>query len=111
MGNSSLVESSEASGCSSSQNQQLTCIDISKPGQVNMEQLIRARKMELLEIHPVDEVEGELIYYQHKLFQDRVAKKRLTGVSLHSFAWIAIVFFVFLSNLKFVISFILHPSL
>ncbi|KAK7282765.1 hypothetical protein RIF29_11801 [Crotalaria pallida] len=85
-GNSSLVKTSGASGNSSRQNQQLTCIDISKPGQINTEQLLRARKMELMEFSPEDEVEGELIYYQHKLFQDRVAKKRLTGNLIHNVA-------------------------
>ncbi|KAE9603902.1 putative chromatin regulator PHD family [Lupinus albus] len=80
----SSVKFSGASDCSSSHNQQLPCVDFSKPGQVNKDQLARARKMELLEFSPEDEVEGELIYYQHRLFQDRVAKKRLTDNLIHN---------------------------
>ncbi|XP_019415536.1 PREDICTED: uncharacterized protein LOC109327024 [Lupinus angustifolius] len=82
-GNSS-VKFSGASDCSSSQNQQLPCIDFSKPGQVNKEQLARARKIEPLDFSREGEVERELIYYQHRLFQDRVAKKRLTDNLIHN---------------------------
>lgn len=75
-----MVESSGANGCSSSQNQQLTCIDVSKHDQVKMEQLGRDEKMRLLEIYPEEDLEGELIYFQYRLLQNEVAKKRLTGV-------------------------------
>ncbi|CAL0305533.1 unnamed protein product [Lupinus luteus] len=82
-GNSS-VKFSGASDCLSSKNQQLPCIDFSKPGQVNKEQMARARKMEPLDFSREGEVERELIYYQHRLFQDRVAKKRLTDNLIHN---------------------------
>ncbi|XP_061350490.1 uncharacterized protein LOC133295665 isoform X2 [Gastrolobium bilobum] len=85
-GNSSLVESSGANGCSSSQNQQLTSIDIFKPDQANMEQLFGARKLELVEFPPEDEVEGELIYFQYRLLQNAVARKRLTDNLVYSVA-------------------------
>ncbi|TKY74324.1 Jade-1 protein [Spatholobus suberectus] len=85
-GNSSLVESFGASGCSSSQNQNLTCIDISKPDEVNMEQLARARKMGLLEFSPQDELEGELVYFQYRLLQNAVAKKRHMDNLIYSVA-------------------------
>uniref|UniRef100_A0A0R0JFD0 PHD-type domain-containing protein n=1 Tax=Glycine max TaxID=3847 RepID=A0A0R0JFD0_SOYBN len=85
-GNSSLVESFRASACSSSQNQNLTCIDISKPDEVNMEQLVRARKMGLLEFSPQDELEGELVYFQHRLLQNAVAKKRHIDNLIYSVA-------------------------
>lgn len=76
-----MVESSGSSGCSSSQNEQLTSTGISKPHQENMEQLDRAGKMGLLEFSPEDEVEGELIYLQCRLLRNAVARKKLAGVS------------------------------
>ncbi|CAL0319377.1 unnamed protein product [Lupinus luteus] len=82
----STYEFSVASDCSSSRNQQLACIDFSKSDQVYKEQLARAKKMKLLEFSPEDEVEGELIYYQHRLFEDRVAKKGLTDNLIHNIA-------------------------
>ncbi|RDY04519.1 hypothetical protein CR513_11762 [Mucuna pruriens] len=85
-GNSSLVESFGASGCSSSQNQNLTCIDISKPDEINMEKLVRARKMGLLQFSPQDELEGELVYFQYRLLQNAVAKKRHTDNLIYSVA-------------------------
>ncbi|RZC06864.1 uncharacterized protein LOC114415367 isoform X2 [Glycine soja] len=85
-GNSSLVESFRASACSSSQNQNLTRVDISKPDEVNMEQLVRARKMGLLEFSPQDELEGELVYFQHRLLQNAVAKKRHIDNLIYSVA-------------------------
>ncbi|CAJ2644281.1 unnamed protein product [Trifolium pratense] len=62
----SLIESSGANSCSSSENQQLICTDVSKADQVKMEQLDR------------NELEGELIYFQNRLLQKAVAKNRLT---------------------------------
>ncbi|KAK7351150.1 hypothetical protein VNO77_10384 [Canavalia gladiata] len=85
-GNSSLVESPAASGCSSSQNQHLTFIDNSKPDEVNMEQMARAKKMEPSEFSPEDELEGELIYFQYRLLQNAVARKRLTDNLIYSVA-------------------------
>ncbi|XP_027362202.1 uncharacterized protein LOC113869883 isoform X2 [Abrus precatorius] len=76
--NSSLVESCGAIGCSSGKNQHSTCIDISKAEEVNVEQLVMARKMGLSEFPPEDELEGELVYFQYRLLQNAVAKKRLT---------------------------------
>lgn len=76
-----MVESFGGSACSSTQNQNLTQVDFSKPDEVNMEQLVRARKMGLLEFSPQDELEGELVYFQHRLLQNAVAKKRHIGVS------------------------------
>lgn len=46
-----------------------------------MDQLARDEKVGLWDFSPEDELEGELIYFQHKLLQNAVAKKRLTGVS------------------------------
>lgn len=77
-----MVEFSSASGCSRRQNQQLTCSEISESGQLEMEQLVRDEKVRLLEFYPEDELEGELIYFQHSLLQKAVTKKRLTGVCI-----------------------------
>ncbi|KAK7311584.1 hypothetical protein RJT34_09826 [Clitoria ternatea] len=76
-GNFSKVEFFGASGCSSSQNQNLTCSDISKPDEGNQEQLLSARNIGLSEFSPDDELEGEIIYFQYRLLQNAVAKKRL----------------------------------
>ncbi|KAK7353133.1 hypothetical protein VNO80_18572 [Phaseolus coccineus] len=45
--NSGMVESFGASGCSNSQNQNLTCSEISKPDTIKKEQLVRSKEMEL----------------------------------------------------------------
>jgi len=79
--NSGLVESFGASGCSNSQNQNLTCSEISKSDAVKKEQLVRSKEMELSELSPQDELEGELVYFQYRLLQNVVAKRRHIGVS------------------------------
>ncbi|KAK7353480.1 hypothetical protein VNO80_18927 [Phaseolus coccineus] len=61
--NSGLVESFGASGCSNSQNQNLTCSEISKPDAVKKEQLVRSKEMELSELSPQDELEGNLFIF------------------------------------------------
>lgn len=47
---------------------------------VNLEQLVKARKSGILELSPEDEVEGEIINFQHRLLGSAVARKRLTGL-------------------------------
>ncbi|XP_058754200.1 uncharacterized protein LOC131627372 isoform X2 [Vicia villosa] len=74
----SLVESSGANSCSSRENQQLICTDVHKPDQVKVKQLVRNKNMQLLEFYSEDELETELLYFQHKLLQRAVAKKSLT---------------------------------
>ncbi|XP_028775037.1 uncharacterized protein LOC114731945 isoform X2 [Neltuma alba] len=68
---------SGASGGSSFQNSEVTCSDIRNVDKVNTKQLVMARDMGLLEFCPKDEVEGELIYLQHRLLQNAVARKKL----------------------------------
>ncbi|MED6131358.1 hypothetical protein PIB30_008948 [Stylosanthes scabra] len=75
---STWVKSAGSSCYSSTDNQQLMCTGISKPGQGNTEQLHGSGKMELLEFSPEDEVEGELIFLQHRLLQNAVARKKFT---------------------------------
>ncbi|XP_047179228.1 uncharacterized protein LOC124846061 isoform X1 [Vigna umbellata] len=85
-GNSGLVESFGASGCSNSQNQNLTSSEISKPDEVKREQLVRTKKVELLEFSPQDELEGELVYFQYRLLQNVVAKRRHIDNLIYSVA-------------------------
>ncbi|KAI9097752.1 hypothetical protein K1719_025523 [Acacia pycnantha] len=61
---------------SSYQNPEVTCSDICKADKVNTKQLVMARNMGLLESCPKDEVDGELIYFQHRLLQNSVSKKK-----------------------------------
>ncbi|CAJ1974169.1 unnamed protein product [Sphenostylis stenocarpa] len=82
--NSNLLESFGASGCSNSQNQKLTCSDMSKP--YEREQLVRTKKMELLDFPPQDELEGELVYFQYRLLQNVVAKRRHIDNLIYSVA-------------------------
>lgn len=71
---------SGGSGGSSSQNPDETGSDICKADKVNAEQLDMARNLGLLESCPNDEVEGELIYFQHRLLENAVARKRIAGM-------------------------------
>ncbi|XP_015934618.1 uncharacterized protein LOC107460745 [Arachis duranensis] len=59
-------------------NGKLVCTGISKPDEGNMEQLHSSGKMELLESSPEDEVEGELLFLQHRLLRNAVARKKFT---------------------------------
>ncbi|CAL0307848.1 unnamed protein product [Lupinus luteus] len=77
-GNYSLVESLWASGHSTKQCQRLTCLDDCKSDQVNMKQLVRAREMCVLENSPQDEVEGELLYFQHRLLQNAARRRQIS---------------------------------
>ncbi|KAI4337757.1 hypothetical protein L6164_016134 [Bauhinia variegata] len=85
-GNSGLNESSKASGCFGYQNEQSTCSDICKPNQENMELLVMARKMEVPNSSPEDELEGELIYFQHRLLQNSVARNQIADNLIYTIA-------------------------
>ncbi|XP_019455602.1 PREDICTED: uncharacterized protein LOC109356638 isoform X3 [Lupinus angustifolius] len=92
--NSSLVESLRASGhsgnqhqhLSGNQHQYLTCLDDCKSDQMNMEQLVRAREMGVFKYSPEDEVEGELIYFQHRLLQNAVKRRQIADNLIFSVA-------------------------
>ncbi|KAK9270103.1 hypothetical protein L1049_025677 [Liquidambar formosana] len=76
---SSREASSNASVCCNHQNQHSACIDmINKYDGINLEQLIKARNMGVLEMSPEDEVEGELIYFQHSLLGNAITRKRFS---------------------------------
>ncbi|RHN38608.1 hypothetical protein MtrunA17_Chr8g0335051 [Medicago truncatula] len=77
----SSVESSGANNCSSSENQQLTCTDVSKPDPVKMEHWLGKNKCNLQNF--IQKMSwSDLIYFQHRLLQEAVAKKRLAGVCI-----------------------------
>ncbi|KAJ6352814.1 hypothetical protein OIU76_001931 [Salix suchowensis] len=46
--------------------------------EVNLEQLAKAKKLGILKLSPVDEVEGEIIYFQKRLLDNAVARKHFT---------------------------------
>ncbi|XP_059631881.1 uncharacterized protein LOC132274584 [Cornus florida] len=71
------LEASSSSGiCCDHQNQYSTSADtISKLDGVNLEHLVKARNMGILELSPEDEVEGELIFNQSRLLYNAVARK------------------------------------
>jgi hypothetical protein len=47
-----------------------------------MEQLVRDEEIQLTEFYSEDELECDLIYFQHRLLQEAVAKRRLAGVCI-----------------------------
>ncbi|XP_015885585.3 uncharacterized protein LOC107420993 isoform X1 [Ziziphus jujuba] len=59
-----------------SANAGVCCDHQSKHARCNeVNQLVKAEKMGILEVSPEDEVEGELIYFQHRLLENAVARK------------------------------------
>lgn len=66
--------SANASVCCDHQSKHARC------NEVICNQLVKARKMGILEVSPEDEVEGELIYFQHRLLKNAVARKHFTGL-------------------------------
>lgn len=80
-GEVSQIEASSSSGiCCSQHSQHSTSGDLFKMNGACSEQLVKASAMGLLELSPADEVEGELVYYQHRLLCNAVARKRFSGL-------------------------------
>uniref|UniRef100_A0A2N9FXG7 PHD-type domain-containing protein n=1 Tax=Fagus sylvatica TaxID=28930 RepID=A0A2N9FXG7_FAGSY len=76
---SRLEASSNATVCCDHQNQHSKCNNmICKSDGLNLEQLVKARKMGVLDLSPEDEVEGEIVYFQHRLLSNAVARKQFT---------------------------------
>lgn len=46
----------------------------------NLEQLTKARTMGIMELSPKDDLEGEIIYFQHRLLSNAIERKRSTGL-------------------------------
>lgn len=90
---SRLEASSHASVCCNHQSKHPKCCDmVCKSDEANSEQLVKAQKMGVLERCPEDEVEGELIYYQHRLLNNAIARKHFAGICI---ALQSLVFFYF----------------
>lgn len=48
-------------------------------GEEEAEQLAKTRTSRVLNLSPNDEVEGEIIYFQHQLINNAIARKPLNG--------------------------------
>ncbi|XP_060198145.1 uncharacterized protein LOC132627076 isoform X1 [Lycium barbarum] len=78
-GEVSQIEASSSSGiCCSQHSQQSASGNLLKLNGAWPEQLVKASAMGLLELSPADEVEGELVYYQHRLLCNAAARKRFS---------------------------------
>nr|POF09256.1 protein jade-1 [Quercus suber] len=76
---SRLEASSTASFCCNHQNQLPKCNNkICNSDGLNLEQLAKAREMGVLDLSPEDEVEGEIVYFQHRLLSNAAARKQFT---------------------------------
>lgn len=71
---SRIEASTNASVCCDHGNKNSRC------NKVICNQLVKARNMGILELSPEDEVEGEIIYFQHRLLGNAVARKHFTGI-------------------------------
>ncbi|XP_057987013.1 uncharacterized protein LOC110647110 isoform X2 [Hevea brasiliensis] len=74
----SLEASCNASVCCDHQNMHSMCNDLYKSVEVNPDQLVKDEKVGVFELSPADEVEGEIIYFQHRLLDNAVARKCYT---------------------------------
>lgn len=73
--------SSNSGVCCDHEDQHLECNDVScKSGGFNPKQLVNKKIGEIMKLSPEDEVEGEIIFYQHRLLADAVSRKRFTGI-------------------------------
>ncbi|XP_057490593.1 uncharacterized protein LOC130776403 isoform X2 [Actinidia eriantha] len=81
----STLEPSSSSGlCCNQRVEHLTPSDmISKFDGPKLEQLVKARNMGVLEMSPEDEVEGEIIFHQHKLLCNVITKKCVSDDLIH----------------------------
>nr|KJB16265.1 hypothetical protein B456_002G220300 [Gossypium raimondii] len=74
---SRLVASSNASVCCSHQSEHSMCNEKSCPVD-DLELSVKARKLGALNFSPEDEVEGEIIFYQHRLLGNAVSRNHVT---------------------------------
>ncbi|KAL7246379.1 hypothetical protein ACSBR2_001480 [Camellia fascicularis] len=76
----SAMEASSSSGiCCNQRIEHLnSSVMISKFDEAKFEQLVKARNIGVLEMSPEDEVEGELIFHQHRLLCNVAARKHLS---------------------------------
>lgn len=107
---SRLEASSNDTVCHYRPGQHSKCNDmICKTDELNMEQLIEAKKLGILEQSPEDELEGELIYYRKRLLHYTVARKQFAGHFSFPFSFayfryfLAFCGYVCMGNLEFYI--------
>ncbi|KAK8478088.1 hypothetical protein V6N11_060195 [Hibiscus sabdariffa] len=74
---SCLVASSNSSVCCNHQSEHSTCNEKSCQSD-DLVPSVKARKLGALKYSPEDEVEGEIIYYQHRLLSNAVARNHVT---------------------------------
>lgn len=98
---SRLEASSTASVCCNHQGRHSKCNDMICKFGANFEQVFKARTRGVLELSPRDEVEGEIIYFQHRLLGNAFARKRFAGLLslppllfFHAFIFILFVSFI-----------------
>ncbi|XP_023518349.1 uncharacterized protein LOC111781857 isoform X1 [Cucurbita pepo subsp. pepo] len=71
--------SSNVSVCCDHQHQYLECNDVScKSGGFNRTQQMNKKISGIIKLSPEDEIEGEIIFYQHRLLANAVSRKRFT---------------------------------
>ncbi|GER37777.1 Phd finger protein, partial [Striga asiatica] len=76
---SQLGASSSSGLCCNNDNLQRTSSDrTSKCSGVDLDQLVDARNTGILKLSPADEVEGELLYYQHRIISNAVLRKHIS---------------------------------
>ncbi|KAL5558323.1 hypothetical protein UlMin_034534 [Ulmus minor] len=77
--------SANASVCCNHLNKHPRCNEqICQSDVLNLEQLIKARKMGILGLSPEDEVEGEIFYFQHRLLSNAVVTKLSTDKLIYN---------------------------
>ncbi|KAG5544577.1 hypothetical protein RHGRI_017117 [Rhododendron griersonianum] len=74
----SSLEASSSSGICDQHIERLDSCDISEFDGGKLEQLAKARNMGVLEMNPEDEVEGEIIFHQHRLLCNLVGRKSIS---------------------------------
>ncbi|XP_051123704.1 uncharacterized protein LOC127246404 isoform X2 [Andrographis paniculata] len=78
-GEASQLETSSSSDlCSNNNLQALSGGCTSKCDEVNLDQFLWAKNMDMLKLSPSDELEGELLYYQQRLLANAAARKRMS---------------------------------
>lgn len=81
----SSLEASSSSGICDQRIERLDSCDISEFDGGKLEQLAKARNMGVLEMNPEDEVEGEIIFHQHRLLCNLVGRKSISGLCFAPF--------------------------
>lgn len=82
----SSLEASSSSGICDQHVEHLDSCDISEFDGGKLEKWAKARNMDVLEKNPEDEVEGEIIFHQHRLLCNLVARKSISGLCFALFA-------------------------